>query len=112
MRSDREIKRDVENELRWDPDIKSDDIAVAVKEGAVALSGFVRSYSQKRQAEADAKCVTGVLVVANDIEVHLPIIHKRPDPDIAREVVSALKAQLQYSWKCVSVRPAASVFRA
>jgi osmotically-inducible protein OsmY len=101
MRSDSEIKRDVENELQWDPDIKPDDIAVAVKEGAVALSGFVRSYSQKRQAEADAKYVTGVLAVANDIEVHLPIIHKRPDPDIAREVVSALKAQLRYSWKCI-----------
>jgi hypothetical protein len=101
MRSDREIKRDVENELRWDPDINSNDIAVAVKEGAVALSGFVRSYSQKRQAEADAKCVTGVLVVANDIEVRLRIIHKRPDPDMAREVVFALKALLQYSWKCI-----------
>lgn len=101
MRPDSEIKYDVENELRWDPDINSDDIAVAVKDGAVALSGFVRSYSQKRQAEADAKRVTGVLIVANDIEVLLPIIHKRPDPDIAREVVSALKAQLQYSWKCI-----------
>ena len=33
MRSDSEIKRDVERELHWDPDIRSDAIAVAVKEG-------------------------------------------------------------------------------
>jgi osmotically-inducible protein OsmY len=101
MKSDSEIKRDVENELLWDPDIRSDDIAVAVKDGTVTLAGFVRSYRQKRQAEADAKWVAGVLAVANDIEVRLPIIHKRPDPDVARDVVSALKAELQYSWKSI-----------
>jgi osmotically-inducible protein OsmY len=101
MRSDSEIKRDVESELRWDPDIQSDAIAVAVKEGTVSLTGFVRSYRQKRQAEAAAKRVVGVLAVANDIEVRLPLIHKRPDPDIARDLVSALKTQLQYSWKCI-----------
>lgn len=47
MRSNSEIKRDVESELRWDPDIQSDAIAVAVKEGTVSLTGFVRSYRQK-----------------------------------------------------------------
>jgi osmotically-inducible protein OsmY len=100
MRSDSEIKRDVESELRWDPDIQSDAIAVAVKEGTVSLTGFVRSYRQKRQAEAATKRVAGILALANDIRVRLPLIHKRPDPDIARDVVSALKIQLQYSWKC------------
>jgi osmotically-inducible protein OsmY len=59
----------------------------------------VRRYRQKRQAEAGAKRVAGVLAVANDIEVRRPPIHKRPDREIARDVVSALKAHLQYSWK-------------
>ena len=69
MRSDSDIKRDVEDELRWDPDISSDDIAVAVKAGVVTLTGFVRSYGQKLQAETDAKRISGVVGVANDIEV-------------------------------------------
>ena len=86
-----------EFELRWDPDIKSDDIAVAVDGGVVTLTGFVRSYSQRREAEIDAKRVAGVGAVANDIQVRLPIIHRRPDPEIARDVASALKAQLQYT---------------
>jgi osmotically-inducible protein OsmY len=47
MKSDQDIKRDVEDELKWDPDIKSGDIAVAVKDGVVTLAGFVRSYSDK-----------------------------------------------------------------
>jgi osmotically-inducible protein OsmY len=103
MRSDSEIKRDVEDELRWDPDIVSDDIAVAVKSGVVTLTGFVRSYGQKLQAEADAKRVSGVVGVANDIEVRLPAIDQRPDPDIARDAVAALKAQLPYSSEAIKI---------
>jgi osmotically-inducible protein OsmY len=59
MRPDADIKRDVEDELEWDPDIDSADIAVAVKDGVVTLTGFGRSYSQKWQAETDAKRITG-----------------------------------------------------
>ena len=35
MRTDSEIKTDVEAELKWDPDIDSTDVAVAVKGGVV-----------------------------------------------------------------------------
>jgi osmotically-inducible protein OsmY len=97
MRSDSDIKRDVEDELRWDPDISADDIAVAAKGGVVTLTGFVRSYSQKWEAETAAKRVKGVAAVANDIEVRLPVISQRPDPEIARDVVTALKTELPYS---------------
>ena len=55
MRSDIDIKRDVEAELRWNPDIDATDIAVAVKNGVVTLTGFVRSYAQKLEAEQTAK---------------------------------------------------------
>lgn len=103
MRPDSDIKRDVEDELRWDPDVVSNDIAVAVKNGVVTLTGFVRSYGQKLQAETDAKRVNGVAGVANDIEVRLPEIDQRPDPDIARDAVAALKAQLPYSWEAIKV---------
>jgi osmotically-inducible protein OsmY len=48
MRSDYDIRRDVENELRSDPDIDATDdatdVAIAVKDGVVTLSGFVRSF--------------------------------------------------------------------
>jgi len=97
MRSDADIKRDVEDELRWDPDIDPTDIAVAVKDGVVALTGFVRSYAQKFETEAAAKRVAGVLGVANDLEVRLPSIDERPDPDIARDAVQAIKTQLPLS---------------
>ena len=103
MRLDSDIRRDVEDELRWDPDIDATDIAVAVNNGVVALTGFVRSYSQRTQAERDAKRVAGVVGVANDIEVRLPVIDQRPDPDIVSDAVSALKSELPYSSENIKV---------
>jgi osmotically-inducible protein OsmY len=102
MKSDADIKRDVEQELIWDPDIRSDDIAVAVKQGVVTLAGFVRSYSEKFEAERDATRVSGVLGVANDLEVRLPGADQRPDPEIAREAVTAIKSQLPYSYERIT----------
>jgi osmotically-inducible protein OsmY len=103
MRSDDEIKRDVEEELRWDPDLEHADIAVAVKDGVVTLSGFVRSWGQRRAAEGAARRVAGVLGIANDIEVRLPIIHQRPDPEIARDAVDAIKLWLPFSYDSIKV---------
>jgi osmotically-inducible protein OsmY len=103
MRLDSDIKRDVEDEQRWDPDIDATDIAVAVHNGVAALNGFVRSYAQKIQAERDAKRVAGVVGVANDIEVRLPAIDQRPDPDIVRDAVNALKTELPYSADAIKV---------
>jgi len=97
MRLDSDIKRDVEDELRSDPDIDSTDIGVSVQNGVATLSGFVRSYPQRTRAERDAKRVAGVVGVANDLEVRLPIVHQRPDPEIARDAISALKSELPYS---------------
>lgn len=95
MRSDSDIKKDVEYELRWDADIDASDIGVAVKDKVVTLAGVVRSYSQKLAAERDAKRIAGVLGVANDIEVKL-VGTERPDPEIARDAVSALKMNLPF----------------
>ena len=97
MRTDSDIKRDVEAELRWDPDIDPTDIGVAVKGAVVTLTGFVRSYSQKYEAERIVKRVLGVAGVANDIQVRLPSENQRPDPEIARDAVAALKTELPYS---------------
>ncbi|MGF6272384.1 osmotically-inducible protein OsmY [Massilia sp. UYP11] len=99
MKTDDEIKRDVEAELRYDPDIDPTNIAVSVKSGVVTLAGFIPSYLQKIEAEKDAKRVQGVVGVANDLEVRLPSVDQRPDPDIARDAVAALKAQLPYSYQ-------------
>ena len=97
MSSDTDIKRDLEDELRLDPDLDATDIAVAVDKGVVTLTGFVRSFSDKWEAEAAAKRIAGVVGVANDIEVRLPGADESPDPEIARDVVTAIKSQLPFA---------------
>jgi osmotically-inducible protein OsmY len=99
MRSDSDIKRDVEEELRSEPSLDPTDIAVAVKNGVVTLTGFVRSYAHKFTAERAAKRVAGVVGLANDLEVRLPGADERPDPEIARDVVADLKIWLPNSWE-------------
>jgi osmotically-inducible protein OsmY len=94
MRSDIDIKRDVEDELRWNPDLDATDIAVTVRDGVVTLAGYTRSYNDKLEAEAAAKRVAGVVGVANDIEVRLPSFDERPDPEIAREAVAAIRSRV------------------
>jgi osmotically-inducible protein OsmY len=94
MKADDDIKRDIEEELRSSPLFEPNDvIGVAVKNGVVSLTGFVRTYADKYEAEAAAKRVAGVSGVANDIQVRLPG-EQRPDPDIARDAAAAIKSRL------------------
>jgi len=88
-RSDATIREDVVFELKYDPKITSTDIAVAVKDGVVTLSGYASSYWEKDAAEKVAKRVYGVRGVANDIQVKLSL--SRTDPEIARDAVHELE---------------------
>ena len=55
MKSDREIEKHVEEELKWVPGFDASDIAVTVNDGVVTLAGFVKSYNGTFEAEAAAK---------------------------------------------------------
>ncbi|MBR0749024.1 BON domain-containing protein [Bradyrhizobium japonicum] len=103
MKSDSDIERDVRDELKWDPHLDASDIAVSVKDGVVTLAGFTHSYADRLEAESAAKRVAGVRAIANDIEVRLPSIDRRPDPDIARDAVAALKSELPISHDKIKV---------
>ena len=94
MKSDADVKSDVEDELTWDPDLDATDVVVTVKDGVVTLTGFVHSLNEKWQAESAAKRVSGVRGVANDLEVNLLGIGRRPDPEIVRNAVDALFYEL------------------
>src|SRR5258707_11764143 len=90
--TDEAIRTAVLNELNWDPQIASRDIAIAVKDGVVTLSGTVPTYFEKEAAENAAKRVYGVRGVANDIRV--TPVSAPSDPEIAREAVRALERHL------------------
>ena len=87
--SDHELRRAISDELEWTPSIDSDQISVAVTDGAVTLTGQVTSYPQKQQAVKAALRVRGVTAIADEIVVHHPS-GAWSDTDIAREAAVAL----------------------
>jgi osmotically-inducible protein OsmY len=91
QRTDTEIHKDIVAELKWEPSLRDDDIAVAVSDGVVTLAGYVDSYADKWKAESVVSKIKGVKAVANDLTVKLPSSSERTDPDIARAAVDALK---------------------
>lgn len=90
MKSDFQIQKDVMEELSWDPTVSRAGLGVAVKDGIVTLSGQVDSYAQKLAAERDAKKISGVRAVAEDILVGESSLFKRTDAEIAKAVLDAL----------------------
>jgi osmotically-inducible protein OsmY len=87
---DIELRQNVMDELTWEPMVDPAEIGVAVTDDVVTLSGYVDSYSEKMAAERAAKRVYGVTAVANEIEVKLPGLMERTDPEIAGAARDAL----------------------
>ena len=95
MKNDAEVRDDVIEELRWDPQITDPDaIGVAVADGAVTLTGKVPSYAEKLAAAQAAERVYGVRVVANELKVALAGT-PRDDSDIARAIAHVLEWNVQ-----------------
>jgi osmotically-inducible protein OsmY len=93
MKSDIELREDVIEEIRWDPQLTriASQIGVAVKDEVVTLSGVVEHYYQRLAAEKAAQRVAGVKVVALDIDVKGIVSHDtKSDTEIAEAVRNAL----------------------
>lgn len=95
VKSDTQIREDVIRELRWDPQVPDPEaIAVAVKDGAVSLTGRVATYGVKLAAARAASRVYGVKAVADDLRVRL-YGEPRDDSDIARAIAHVLENNTQ-----------------
>lgn len=90
MKSDTQLQKDVIDELRWDPRVRENEIAVAARDGVVTLSGTVESYAQKWAAERAAERVSGVRALAEELHVRVPGDKHRSDTDLAHAVANAL----------------------
>lgn len=91
MKSDAELKQDVEAELAWDPAIKAAAIGVAVKDGVVTVSGHLENYAEKWAVEDALRRIGGVKAIALELDVALSPDHHRSDTDIANAAQAALK---------------------
>ena len=103
MKTDIQIQQDVMAELKWEPKVNAAHIGVEVKGGVVTLSGHVDSFAEKWNAEEAAKRVSGVKVMAVELDVVLPGSSKINDTEIAKEALNALK------WSVYNIADAVSI---
>lgn len=94
MKTDTQLRHDVEAQLDWDPRFDSQGIGVAVKNGVVALSGHVNSYADRWAAQDATQSVAGVKAIANELAVNLSSDATRSDPEIAEAALHALNANV------------------
>lgn len=104
MKTDKQLKQDVEDELEWNPAVDSANIGVEVVDRIVTLSGHPSSYAEKLAAEKAAQRVGGVKAVVVDMHVHLPHDDKRTDEDTANAVRSMLHWMVGLSEEAVKVQ--------
>ena len=91
MKTDSELKQDVENELKWEPRINEAHIGVTANAGVVSLTGHVLSFAEKYAAEKATKRVYGVKAVANELDIRLKDGAMRSDDEVAIACLNALK---------------------
>lgn len=93
MRTNIELQKEVMDELKWDPQLHDvhTQIGISAKDGVITLSGVVDSYNKKIAAEKAAQRVSGVKVIASDIEIRIGASAAKTDTEIAEAVRNALK---------------------
>jgi osmotically-inducible protein OsmY len=78
MKTDQELRQEVERELAWDPSVRGDRVTVEVHQAAVMLHGIVAVYSERIAAERAALRIGGVVEVENQIGLQ-PVVADDPD---------------------------------
>lgn len=91
MKTDAQLKKDVQAELEWDASVYAANVGVAVKDGVVTLTGHLDTFAEKYQIERAALRVSGVRALAVELDVKLAANHVRSDSEIAQAVESALQ---------------------
>jgi osmotically-inducible protein OsmY len=101
---DLRLRRDVIEELEWEPSVNAEHIGVTARNGVVTLSGHVESFAEKLAAEKAVLRVKGVRALAQEIEVELPTSKKTADDEIAARALKMLEWDVRVPSERISVK--------
>lgn len=90
-KTDAQLKRDIEDELEWEPSINAAHVGVAVDKGIVTLTGHLDTYAEKFAIDRIVSRVSGVQAVAVELDVKLAAGHVRSDTEIASAAEQSIK---------------------
>ena len=89
MKTDTELRHDVERELEWDPSVDAGHVGGTASDGVITLTGEVNTYAERWNAERAAERVAGVRGVANEINIRTTGEHN--DTDIAKAAADSFE---------------------
>ena len=104
--TDKDLRRDVLDELDFDPSLDAADIGVAVSDGVVTLTGHVGSYDEKVETERAVKRVKGVRAIAQEIQVRLPNAKAIEDDQIAARALAIIDWSVHLPKDAIQVKVA------
>ena len=104
MKSDKQLQMDITEELKWEPRVRDEEIAIEVRDGVVTLMGTVPDYAQRSRAVRAVERVAGVRAVAQELTVKVPNSHMRSDTDLAHQVVNALAWDTEVPFQTVKAK--------
>jgi osmotically-inducible protein OsmY len=91
MKPDAQLRRDVVDELTWEPTVSVEGINVSCHEGVISLSGAVPFFAEKDAAVRATRRVPGVKAIVDELDVNEFEAHDHVDLDIAEAITSALR---------------------
>jgi osmotically-inducible protein OsmY len=105
VRTNAQIEEDVRSELRLDPRIPDPvEIAISASDGLVTMRGTVGSFSQRRAAAGDARKISGVYDLDDQIQVRLLDDYMREDAEIRGAALQRLMWDVEIPASTVDVK--------
>jgi hyperosmotically inducible protein len=93
IRTDEQIKRDIVDELYWDPRVDASDVKIEVADGQATLTGTVPTYTAREAAATAAWGIAGVKDVTNLMTVRFPATF-----DVPTDAQIKSEAQRRLTW--------------
>jgi osmotically-inducible protein OsmY len=92
MKTDEILQKDVQEAIKWEPQLHTTEIGVIAKNGIITLTGTVDNYYKKNEAEKAAKKVNGVKAIVEKIEVKQNNTKSINDNYIAEKILNVFKS--------------------
>lgn len=92
MNTDEILQKNVQDALKWEPQLQAAEIGVIAKNGIVTLTGTVDNYYKKNEVENAIKKVSGVKAIVEKIQIKTADSKDITDNIIAERILNAFKS--------------------
>ena len=92
MNTDEILQKNVQDALKWEPQLQAAEIGVIAKNGIVTLTGPVDNYYKKNEVENAIKKVSGVKAIVEKIQIKTSDSKDITDNIIAERILNVFKS--------------------